>query len=265
MYSGRFPLTYTFDLRKKKKKKKKKKKEKKKKDNTMSLSSNASIFATFAIALGALGVALLVLPRVLPRSKAGEAKEVDDEGEDPRLCARTRSNSTTVADVRGLAGKGTFEPPLPPPLMCLLARCSLCQLATVSDANAPHLSLMRFTYDPLTDVIVMSTRRLTKKFSNLQRNKRVSLLLTDFQDQGRGVHAATGTISVTIEGALSITTAGSEEETRFRSLHLEHNKGYEQFIKGKDIAIVVVKVLSARICDIEDNVRHWSRSESDRS
>ena len=119
---------------------------------------------------------------------------------------------------------------------------------------------VRFTYDPSTDVIVMSTRRLTKKFANLQRNKRVSLLLTDFQDQGRGAHAATGTISVTIEGALSITPKGSEAEAQFRALHLEHNEGYEQFITGRDIAIVVVKVLSARICDVQDNVRHWSRS-----
>ena len=160
--------------------------------------SRATLFAAAAAVALTLAGGLALLARHRSSPVIGRQKP------------RTRSNSTTVDDVRELAGKGTFEPPLPPPLMRLLARCSLCQLATVSDDNAPHLSLMRFTYDPATDVIVMSTRRLTKKFANLQKNKRVSLLLSDFQDQGRVAQAATGTISVTIEGE---TREGGEIQT----------------------------------------------------
>ena len=55
----------------------------------------------------------------------------------------------------------------------------LCFLATQSDGE-PHLSLMNFTYVREEEVIVLSTRRNTKKFVQIAENPKVAVLIHDF-------------------------------------------------------------------------------------
>ena len=45
---------------------------------------------------------------------------------------------------------------------------------------------------------------------------------------------------------------------KYRDLHLKNNKEYPQFIVGPDIAMLRVDVLSARICNINDEVIKWN-------
>ncbi len=45
---------------------------------------------------------------------------------------------------------------------------------------------------------------------------------------------------------------------KYRSAHLNNNPDYPQFIVGKDIAILRVDVVSARICNINDEVLKWN-------
>eukprot|EP00956_Cyclotella_meneghiniana_P032371 scaffold88678_cov79-Cyclotella_meneghiniana.AAC.1 len=44
----------------------------------------------------------------------------------------------------------------------------------------------------------------------------------------------------------------------YREAHLKNNPEYPQFIVGKDIAMLRVDVLSARICNINDEVIKWN-------
>ena len=77
----------------------------------------------------------------------------------------------------------------------LLERCSLCYLSTFHQ-EAPHLSLMNFTYYQADEVIIMSTRRDTKKFALLESSKNVAVLVHDFPGQRcRQQSAAAGGIS----------------------------------------------------------------------
>lgn len=55
----------------------------------------------------------------------------------------------------------------------------LCFLATQSNGE-PHLSLMNFTYVQEEEVIVLSTRRNTKKFEQITESPKVAVLIHDF-------------------------------------------------------------------------------------
>jgi hypothetical protein len=55
-----------------------------------------------------------------------------------------------------------------------------------------------------------------------------------------------------------VCAESSEEEHIYRDLHLNNNADYRQFILGHDIAVIVVELERARICDIKDQVSYWN-------
>jgi len=168
-----------------------------------------------------------------------------------------------------------YEPPLPKPVADALERSRLCFLATAgcatSDTLEPHLSLMRFTYargleEPDSEVMVISTRRDTKKFQIITENHNVALLVHDF-DTGAGGDAAnyiqidsTTRYSITLNGTVKVQQGELAE--RYRAVHLANNPSYSQFIVGEDIAIVTVHLTRARVCDVNDRVSHFARDQS---
>ena len=149
-------------------------------------------------------------------------------------------------------------PPLPPVVQNLLSNAHLAYLST-SDAilETSHLSLMRFTYLPEEELIVMSTRRDTKKFDLLKCQRGVAMLVHDFGSSNLGNdNEVQGTYSITLNGDCFIVEDNMDAE-RYRQRHLEHNPDYPQFIVGDSIAILCVRVTSARICNINDQVQRW--------
>lgn len=148
---------------------------------------------------------------------------------------------------------GSIRPPLPSIIQKLLFDCRLTYLATVDvEENSSHLSLMRFTYLKDEEVIILSTNKRTKKFDILNKLKSVALLVHDFGEQDGN----TVGYSLTLNGECHIETG--DEAERYRAAHLKHNPDYPQFIVGEDIAILSIKVKSARLCNIHDQVEHWS-------
>jgi len=151
-----------------------------------------------------------------------------------------------------------LTPPLPREVVRLLKSTSLCHLSTQGVDGTPHLSLMRFTYLPAEEKIIISTRRSSQKFDFLEQNPLVALLVHDFphmQDEGERGECGR-TFSITLNGSASIETG--DAEARYRALHLQENPEYEQFIVGPNIAIVSVTVTSARICNLQDKVKVWT-------
>lgn len=153
---------------------------------------------------------------------------------------------------------GIIRPPFPLEIRKALSTCRLAYLSTVDvDDNSSHLSLMRFTYlkdEEDGEVVVLSTQRATKKFDLLQRQNGVALLVHDFPQFGDG---SDGVSSITLNGKAQILPPGAKAE-RYRKAHLAHNPEYPQFIEGPDIAILLIIVTSARICNINDQVTKWS-------
>ena len=148
-------------------------------------------------------------------------------------------------------------PPLPKEAVNILQISKLCHLATCTD-NEPHLSLMNFTYYQLDEVIILCTRRNTKKYFQLLNCKKVAILVHDFP------HIETEnqynqTFSITLNGIVSLLQDNDESSIKYRNIHLNKNPKYEQFIIGNDIAVIIVKIDSARICDIKDKVTYWNK------
>jgi len=113
----------------------------------------------------------------------------------------------------------------------------------------------------------MSTNTKTKKFTMLEKQTGVALLVHDFaqfgddDDNGGGNAGAGGgeqqTYSITLNGMCHIVGTGPDAE-RYRAAHLKANPQYPQFIVGEDIAMLCVDVQQARICDIHDRVTKWN-------
>jgi hypothetical protein len=43
-----------------------------------------------------------------------------------------------------------------------------------------------------------------------------------------------------------------------RNMHLENNPNYGQFIVGQDIAVLIIRIDKARMCDVQDRVSYWN-------
>ena len=150
---------------------------------------------------------------------------------------------------------GYIVPPLPDAIVQLLKASRLCFLATQAEGE-PHLSLMNFTYYQKEEVIIMCTRRNTKKFEQMTSSNSVAVLIHDFPHLSEGQSGHNKTMSVTLSGVSEVCSAS--EEAKFRELHLKNNPDYSQFIVGEDIAVILIKVDRARMCDIKDRVIQWS-------
>lgn len=99
----------------------------------------------------------------------------------------------------------------------------------------------------------MSTNVKTKKYDMLEKQNGVALLIHDFGGDGN----LTGEYSITLNGTCSVVKDVVLAEN-YREAHLKNNPDYPQFIVGKDIAILRVDVVSARICNINDEVIKWN-------
>ena len=214
----------------------------------------------------ALGLALLYVLRKERRSKAFPSPP-------PHRAPLTPYNWSGPRDQARRAGPLTpyldrdYVPPLPQPVADVLNVACLCFLAT-SDASSPHLSLMRFTYTKsLTEaggeVLVISTRRDTKKYAMLLVNSQVALLVHDFSsasaedDANYSTRQGKARYTITLNG--TVQEAHGDVAERYRAVHLQNNISYRQFIEGSDIAIILVTLTSARVCDVNDSVRVYSK------
>mmetsp|Transcript_16493 Transcript_16493/g.39484 ORF Transcript_16493/g.39484 Transcript_16493/m.39484 type:complete len:227 (+) Transcript_16493:44-724(+) len=209
----------------------------------------------------AITLALFVAPIVyLSRKKkraAEERRQYREEREAERafLSALVKDQSSQP-----------LRPPLPEIVRRVLSRCRLSYLSTVdAGCNSSHLSLMRFTYLPEEETIVMSTNVKTKKYDMLERQSGVALLIHDFSesatpadhDDSQRAPRLTGEYSITLNGTCSVVKDVVLAE-KYRAAHLENNPDYPQFIVGKDIAMLRVDVVTARICNINDEVVKWN-------
>jgi len=147
-----------------------------------------------------------------------------------------------------------YYPPLPNPVVTLLLASRLCFLATQS-SNDPHLSLMNFTYYQPEEILIMTTRRNTKKFEQMMTNSKVAVLIHDFPNLDIDKNKTNGnTVSITLNGYSNIIQ-NEDTATKYRNIHLQKNPDYAQFIEGNEV--IIIRIEKARICDINDQVKHW--------
>lgn len=190
-----------------------------------------------------------------------------------RKACPTSSSSSSLVPMSASNGSFSWEevrPPLPESVVALLLSTRLGYLSTATTeaegraGSTPHLSLMNFTYVRGDEVIIMTTRKNTQKYQNLLSYSRVALLVHDFPTQrgtteeqlsrGGGYNR---TYSITLYGTVRMPDDPQQEE-RYRQIHLENNPSSQCFIVGDGIAVLVICVESARLCNAEDKVTTWS-------
>ena len=97
-----------------------------------------------------------------------------------------------------------YYPPLPNPVVSLLNASRLCHLATQHN-NDPHLSLMNFTYYQEEEILIMTTRRDTKKYDHMKNCNKVAVLIHDFPNLEIDKNKTSGnTVSITLNGISNI-------------------------------------------------------------
>ena len=136
---------------------------------------------------------------------------------------------------------------------------------------------MKFTYAPCSNVIIMTTRRDTRKFRNLLANPRAAVLLHDYPEPvftTGDVEADTDAlISQSVGHVSALTLYGKarlprtkEADEYYRKIHMNnpHCKGYFQFILPREeFAVVLLDVHFSKMCDINDKVVNFQYEDAD--
>jgi len=125
----------------------------------------------------------------------------------------------------------------------LLENQKLCTMATCWE-DQPYLSLMNFTYVEAENKVILSSRRDSKKYFNIEKNKYISLLL--FSDADK--------LSITFLG--TAMTMAAEEEMHYREMHMKKNN-MPQFILGKDIGLIIFSIEKIIVSDNQDQVKYY--------
>ncbi len=131
---------------------------------------------------------------------------------------------------------------IPKNIKDLLENEKFCTMAT-SWENKPYLSLMNFTYVEAENKVILSTRKNSKKYSNIKNNKNISLLISSITD---GISATFLGTAVTME---------NNEGKHYREMHIKKNN-MPQFIIGDNIALIVFSIEEIIVSDKQDQVKY---------
>ena len=132
---------------------------------------------------------------------------------------------------------------IPNYIKAVLEDKELCTMATCWE-NKPYLSLMTFTYVEAENKIILTTKRDSKKFFNIEKNKNISLLLFSEADE----------LSITFLGTATPVTG--EKEAYYRRIHMEANKR-PQFILGDAIGLIIFSIEEIVVSNNQDEVKYY--------
>ncbi|MFW6282105.1 MAG: pyridoxamine 5'-phosphate oxidase family protein [bacterium] len=133
---------------------------------------------------------------------------------------------------------------IPKEIKNLLKNNKLCSMATCSDEQ-PYLSLMNYTYLESENMVILSSRKNSKKYSNIQKNKNISILVSSDSPKK----------SATFLGkALTINT-GDKKEEYYKKIHIR-NCDMPQFILGDELSLIIFEIEEIIVSDSQDNVKY---------
>ncbi|MBI5055033.1 MAG: pyridoxamine 5'-phosphate oxidase family protein [Nitrospirae bacterium] len=110
-------------------------------------------------------------------------------------------------------------------------------LATASD-NEPYTSLVAFAVTPDMKGLVFATPRKTKKFSNIAKNRNVSLLI-DTRSNTAGDYMKTELIS--ISGSAKVIRQGAGRDELAEIFTNKHPR-LRAFVNASSTALILVKI-----------------------
>ncbi|EMG47988.1 hypothetical protein SBY92_002984 [Candida maltosa Xu316] len=180
----------------------------------------------------------------------------------------------------------TSDEKLPESVLNLLNSSRFIHLATCLD-NKPHVSLMNYTFfhKGNKDVIIISTPKTTKKYSNMVSNPNVSILIHDWisvkgSDKSTSSDSSTqprrnslyellanfnrnelSRVSVMLDGNARILAQDDPEYNFYKSLHLNNSKiednQVKNYIEKDDNALVLIDINCCKVTDTDNNVEEY--------
>jgi nitroimidazol reductase NimA-like FMN-containing flavoprotein (pyridoxamine 5'-phosphate oxidase superfamily) len=134
---------------------------------------------------------------------------------------------------------------IPKEIKTLLKNNKLCSMATCWN-NQPYLSLMNFTYLESENKVILSTKKNSRKYKNIQKNKNISLLVSSDSPKK----------SATFLGKALTISPGDEKEKYYRKMHMK-NCDMPQFILGDEISLIIFEIEEIIVSDSQDNVKYF--------
>jgi len=141
----------------------------------------------------------------------------------------------------------------------VLGASLLAVLATESEGK-PHASLIAITPVNGCRQLIFVTYRNTRKFYNLQHNGKVAVLIQG-EDPYKSGHQKSFALTA-FGNAREILISEHEEAIQ---THLERHPDLENFMRGKDFALILITVDTYQVVRDIENVSWWSVSDLDTS
>jgi nitroimidazol reductase NimA-like FMN-containing flavoprotein (pyridoxamine 5'-phosphate oxidase superfamily) len=133
----------------------------------------------------------------------------------------------------------------------LLTSQRLAVLATHRDGQ-PHASLVAFATTRDLRELLFATARTTRKFANLTRDPRVSLLVDNRSNRAADIHQAA---AVTAVGTAA--EVGEMDRERCLELYLAKHPHLEEFVCSPSCALVRVRVSCYSLVSRFQKVMEW--------
>lgn len=137
-------------------------------------------------------------------------------------------------------------------IQALLDTTGFAVLATES-AGQPHTSLIAITPLDGGQRLVFATYRNTRKFTNLMKNQRVSVLMDGRYGEGSG-GAATGFILSAVGRVQEINAA---KQPQLRVAHLQKHPDLASFTQAQDCVLLEVVVEAYQVVHGIEDATWW--------
>ena len=112
-------------------------------------------------------------------------------------------------------------------------------VAATDMSGLPFTSLVAFAADPELNYVFFATFRDTRKFGNLTRNNRISLLVDNRKNLNSDFHE---TVAVTIEGKVTILDIEENANKKYLNLYLKKHSYLDSFLHSPNCALIRVDV-----------------------
>ncbi|MFO8085422.1 MAG: pyridoxamine 5'-phosphate oxidase family protein [Desulfobacterales bacterium] len=119
----------------------------------------------------------------------------------------------------------------------------ICVLATVSE-KGPHCSLMAYVVDENAVEFYMTTSRSTKKYDNIEKNPKVSLLIDSREKTPR-----TKAQALTVSGTCKIISSDNPKKQTLKRVLLRKHPHLKEILENPDAEIICIRAESYLFLD----------------
>jgi nitroimidazol reductase NimA-like FMN-containing flavoprotein (pyridoxamine 5'-phosphate oxidase superfamily) len=137
----------------------------------------------------------------------------------------------------------------------LLSEQPLAVLSTQRNGQ-PYSSLMAFAHTSDLGVIVVATGKSTRKYQNIIRDSRVSLMVDNRSNNEEDFHAAT---ALTVLGVAK--NIESDERQAFETIYLERHPYLKKFLNAPTTSFIKIEVHSYLMVSRFQNVMEYRVGE----